>query len=218
VEPLTDEQVRVLGCLVEKEATVPDSYPLTLNALRQACNQSSSRDPIVSYDEHVVQHALDTLKVAGLVRFVHPSHGERSTKFRHVLDERLELDRPALAVLSVLAVRGPQSPAELRTRTERQHPFGSPGEVEAVLQDLAEREEPLVQLLPKQPGQQHARWVQLLGGPIDAEALAATAAARPASTPIAGSTADRVTALEAEVETLRDRLARLEAELGVSSE
>jgi uncharacterized protein YceH (UPF0502 family) len=218
VEPLTDEQVRVLGCLVEKEATVPDSYPLTLNALRQACNQSSSRDPIVSYDEHVVHHALDTLKVAGLVRFVHPSHGERSTKFRHVLDERLELDRPALAVLSVLALRGPQSPAELRTRTDRHHPFGSPSEVEAVLQALAGREEPLVQLLPKQPGQQHARWVQLLGGPIDAEALAATAAARSASTPIAGSTANRITALEAEVETLRDRLARLEAELGVSSE
>jgi hypothetical protein len=215
VEPFTDEQVRVLGCLVEKEATVPDSYPLTLNALRQACNQSSSRDPIVSYDERTVQEALDSLKALGVVRFVHPSHGERSTKFRHVLDEKLGLDRPELAVLSVLAVRGPQSAPELRTRTERQHPFTAPGDVEAVLRSLTERDEPLVQLLPRQTGQQHARWVQLLGGPVDADALAAMPSS-PARSATGGS--DRVASLEAEVATLRDRLTRLERALGVTDE
>src|SRR5690606_9421183 len=99
VEALTGEEVRVVACLVEKAAAVPDSYPLTLNALRQACNQSSSRDPVVAYDEGTVQRALDSLKAAGLVRFVHPSHGERSTKYRHVLDERLDLGPDELAVV-----------------------------------------------------------------------------------------------------------------------
>ena len=222
MEPLDDEQVRVLGSLVEKEATVPDSYPLTLNALRQACNQSSSRDPVVSYDELTVQSALDHLKAAGLVRFVHPSHGERSTKFRHVVDERLGLERPELAVLAVLALRGPQSATELRTRTERQHPFGSPGEVEAVLRSLAERDEPLVVLLPRQSGQRDARWAHLLGGPLDEAAREALAGqvARPTSVPSGsgGSTAERVATLEAEVAALADRLRRLEDELGISSE
>jgi uncharacterized protein YceH (UPF0502 family) len=218
VEPLSDEEIRVIGCLVEKEATVPDSYPLTLNALRQACNQSSSRDPVVSYDEDIVQDTLDSLKAAGLVRFVHPSHGERSTKFRHVLDDRLELGRPELAVLAVLALRGPQSATELRTRTERQHLFASPDEVEAALRSLAERAEPLVQLLPRQAGQQHARWVHLLGGPIDADAVAAmtTVASRPSA--VGGSTGDRMAALEAEVAVLRGRLQRLEQALGVEGD
>jgi uncharacterized protein YceH (UPF0502 family) len=222
VERLDDVQIRVLGCLVEKEATVPDSYPLTLNALRQACNQSSSRDPVVSYDELTLQAALDTLKVAGLVRFVHPSHGERSTKFRHVADERLDLDRPELAVLAVLALRGPQSAVELRTRTERQHAFATAGEIESVLHGLAGREEPLVVLLPRQAGQRDARWVHLLGGPLDEaarEALAGQAARpTPASSGSGAATAERVSALEAEVAALTERLRRLEDELGISSD
>jgi hypothetical protein len=170
----------------------------------------------VSYDEATVQAVVDGLKPKGFVRFVHPSHGERSTKYRHVVDEKLGLERPALAVLSVLALRGPQSATELRTRTERQHPFGSPGEVEAVLHSLADREEPLVQLLARQPGQQHPRWVHLLGGPVDEAALAAMAS-RPATAASAGAgaLADRLAALEATVAGLDERLARLERELGV---
>jgi uncharacterized protein YceH (UPF0502 family) len=215
VEPLDDVEVRVLGCLVEKEATVPDTYPMTLNALRNACNQSSSRDPVVSYDQSTVQSSVEGLKPKGLVRFVHPSHGERSTKYRHVLDEKLQLDRAGLAVLSVLMLRGPQSAAELRTRTERQHAFGTPGEVEAVLAALAAREEPLVRLLPRQPGQQHARWVHLLAGPVDEEALAALPT-RPNPAP-SGGASDRLAALEATVAALGDRLARLESELGLDA-
>jgi uncharacterized protein YceH (UPF0502 family) len=201
------EQVRVLACLVEKEATVPDAYPLTVNALRSACNQTSSRDPVVSFDELTIQRALDSLKTSGLVRFVHPAHGERVTRFRHVLDERLGLDRGELALLAVLALRGPQTSAELRTRTERAHAFSSPAEVEDVLRRLAEREEPLVIALPRQ------RWAHLLEGPVDVEALSSAAATRPASS--GGGAADRIAALEAEVADLRERLARLEQELGV---
>jgi uncharacterized protein YceH (UPF0502 family) len=225
VEPLTDEEVRVLGCLIEKEATVPDSYPLTRNALRQACNQSSSRDPIVSYDDLTVQSALDSLKVGGFVRFVHPSHGERSTKFRHVADERLGLDRGQLAVLAVLALRGPQTSGELRTRTERMHPFGAVSEVENALAGLAAREVPLAVEIPRVPGQHQTRWVHLLTGPVDVDALAATAYfGRPAAGGGGGrggemddAASDRFAALEAQVAELTERLARLEAALGVES-
>ena len=195
------EEVRVLACLVEKAATVPDAYPLTMNALRQACNQTSSRDPVVAYDELTVQRALDSLKSAGLVRFVHPAHGERVTKFRHVLDERWGLDVGELAVLAVLALRGPQTAAELRARTERAHAFASPSEVDAVLRRLADREEPLVTALPRQ------RWAHLLEGPVDVDVLATSSP--PALRP------DRIAALEAEVAELRSRLDRLERELGV---
>lgn len=214
MEPLTDEEVRTLGCLIEKAASVPDAYPLTLNALRQACNQSSSRDPVLAYDDLTVQRALDNLKTLGLVRFVHPSHGERTTKFRHVVDERLQLQPDELALLSVLALRGPQSATELRTRTERQHRFASLTEVEAVLAKLAAREEPLTLLLPRIPGQQQPRWAHLLAGPVDPEALAASVANRPAGGGATGA-AERIAALEAQVAALGERLARLEQELGV---
>lgn len=204
VDPLDAEQVRVLACLVEKEATVPDAYPLTRNALRQACNQTSSRDPVVAYDDLTVQRALDSLKALGLVRFVHPSHGERSTKFRHVLDERLGLEHGELAVLAVLALRGPQTAAEVRGRSERAHAFSSVEEVESVLGGLARRQQPLVVELPRR------RWAHLLAGPVDADAGAGAAGAA-ATAP----RDDRVGALEAEVAELRERIARLERELGV---
>ena len=198
------EEVRVLACLIEKEATVPDAYPLSVNALRSACNQTSSRDPVVSFDELTVQRSLDSLKAAGLVRFVHPAHGERVTRFRHVLDERLGLDRGELAVLAVLALRGPQTAAELRSRTERAHTFDSPGDVERVLRALSEGDEPLVVALPRQ------RWMHLLEGPVDVDALASLPTSQAAS-----PRSDRIAALEAEVGELRDRLERLERELGV---
>jgi uncharacterized protein YceH (UPF0502 family) len=213
VEPLNDEELRVLGCLIEKEATVPDTYPLTLNSLRQACNQSSSRDPVVSYDDLVIQRALDSLKARGLARFVHPAAGERATKFRHVLHERTGLEPDELAVLCVLMLRGPQTAGELRTRTDRQYAFDSVGDVESTLRRLAARDEPIVVELPRQAGHQHIRWMHLLGGPIDVEALATEAPQRVGAT--AGSL--RFEALVAEVEALRARVERIEAALGLSA-
>ena len=200
---MNDEQVRVLACLLEKEATVPDAYPLTANALRQACNQTSSRDPVVAYDDATVQRSLDELKAAGLVRFVHPAHGERTTKYRHIVDERLGLDRGELAVVAVLALRGPQTAAELRSRAERAHAYASVTEVEEVLARLARRDEPLVTELPRR------RWAHLLAGPVDAEAVDA----RPPAA--ASPRADRVAELESEVAELRQRLERIERELGL---
>ena len=161
---LTAQGARVLGALLEKERTVPDTYPMTLKGLTGACNQTSNRTPVVSYDENAVQRTLDDLKAEGLVRFVHPSHGERSIKFRQVLDEKLGLEPAAAALIAVLLLRGAQTSGELRTRSERLHAFGSVAEVEEELRALAGREEPLVRLLGRRPGEREARWVQLLTG------------------------------------------------------
>lgn len=147
---LDEMQVRVLGCLLEKERTVPDSYPMTLNALVTACNQTTNRAPIVSYAPGDVQRTLDRLKDEGLVRFVHPSHGERTTKFRQVIDEKLALLPTEAAVLSILFVRGPQTVAEIRSRTERLHRFDDNEEVQAALDGLAARDEPLVRAVGRQ--------------------------------------------------------------------
>jgi uncharacterized protein YceH (UPF0502 family) len=218
MEPLREEEVRVLGCLVEKETTVPDAYPLTLNALRTACNQSSSRDPVVAYDDLTIQRCLDSLKASGYVRFVHPAHNERVTKFRHVAGDKLDLDRGQLAILSVLALRGPQTSGELRTRTERQHGFDSVIAVEAVLAGLMAREEPLVVELPRLAGHHQTRWAHLLCGPVDLDALAASAPAASARSFGGGGGADRLGELEATVSQLADRLARLEQELGIATD
>ena len=194
---LSAEAVRVLGCLVEKERTVPDSYPLTLNSLVTACNQSTNRWPVVQYDSSTVQRTLDDLKNDGFVRFVHPSHGERTTKFRHVVDERLRLDDGEVAVLALLGLRGPQTPAELRARGDRLHAFGSVGEVEAVLQALATRDEPLARPLDRRPGERETRWAQLLSTSAAVEDIAI---ATPVTPERAGSGLEaRVAALEAQV-------------------
>lgn len=221
MESLTEEQVRVLGCLVEKEATVPDTYPLTLNALRSACNQSSNRDPVVAYDEITVQRALDGLKERRLVRFVHPAAGERTTKFRHVVDEALGLDRAQLALVALLALRGPQTPGELRTRSERLHAFDSLEEVERVLVDLEQRPEPLVTELARRPGDRQARWALLLAPERAEQPMVAAPAG---STPVAGGAGrpgeahDRLASLAAEVAALTERVAHLERELGLGGE
>jgi uncharacterized protein YceH (UPF0502 family) len=186
------EQVRILGCLLEKERTVPDSYPMTLNGLVTACNQSSNRFPVVSYDAGAVQRSLDDLKDAGLVRFVHPSHGERTTKFRQVMDERLALLPTEAAVLSVLFVRGPQTVAEIRTRTERLHAFDSVEEVEQALRGLAGREQPLARPLDR-------RWTHTFAQ-VDVGAAASAAAG--ASAASRSALEERVAALEASVEHL----------------
>lgn len=154
---------RVVGSLLEKERTVPASYPMTLNGLRTACNQSSSRDPVVDFDDRVIIDAIDRLKARGLARMIYASSGARTVKYRQVLDERLALGSDERAVLTVLLLRGPNAPGELKSRTERLHGFEDRAEVAATLDRLAHRPEPLVQELARLPGQQDNRWIHLLG-------------------------------------------------------
>jgi uncharacterized protein len=170
VHDLDPYEVRVLGCLIEKEATTPDVYPLTLNGLRSACNQSTSRDPVVAFTDLEIEQALTSLRLRGLTRTVH-STSNRATKFRHVLPEVLGLDAAETAVVSVLMLRGAQTVGELKGRTERQHRFETIEEVVGVLATLAGRDDPLVLRLERQPGQKDARWVHLLA-PFDAPAAA----------------------------------------------
>jgi uncharacterized protein YceH (UPF0502 family) len=216
---LTAPQSRVLGCLMEKQATTPEAYPLTLKALTTACNQTSSRHPVVDYDTQLVETTALALKGKGLVRVVHPAHGERATRYRHVADEALGLDDAARAVVSVLLLRGPQTVAELRSRTERQHPFASLDEVEATLAALAGGTRPMVVQLERQPGQKEPRWLQLLEA--DAEGRAAAAAI---AGPVGGAPRgavrvdpDRVEQLEARVDVLESTVARLLHELGLDA-
>jgi len=165
--PLLDAtEQRILGSLLEKQTTVPASYPLTANALRAACNQTSSREPVVDFDEQVVEQTARSLKDRGLLRIVWSDTGRRTLKYHQVLDEQLGLDADERAILTVLLLRGPQSPGELRTRTERLHPFAERADVEACLGRMAGRSQPLVHQLERRPGQQDRRWVHLLG-PVD---------------------------------------------------
>lgn len=163
VVELSPEEVRVLGCLVEKQLTTPQQYPLTLNALVLACNQTSNRDPVVSWSEDVVEEAVTGAKAKGLARFVHPSHGRSALRYRHELAEQLGLDERQLALLAVLMLRGAQTPGELRSRTERMAPFDGLSEVEAELWALAEREDPLLRRMHRAPGQKEDRFVHCLG-------------------------------------------------------
>jgi uncharacterized protein len=162
---LSAEEARVVACLIEKEATVPDSYPLTLNALRLACNQTSNRRPVVAWDDRTVENALLSLKSMGLVRFVHPSHGGRTIRYRHVADERWRLSKGELAVLAVLVLRGPQTTGEVRARTERM--IGpDDGTVEEILDMLAARSpEPFAVRVARRGGDREPRWAQALSGP-----------------------------------------------------
>ncbi|MPY92034.1 MAG: DUF480 domain-containing protein [Acidimicrobiia bacterium] len=159
---LSAEEVRVLGCLVEKERTTPDQYPLTTNALRSACNQKTNRDPVVDYLERTVDAAMLSLRDRHLARTV--VGGGRAAKHRHVLGEAWGLDDGEVAVLAVLALRGPQTPGELRGRSERMTPFATPEDVVAVLDALAARDEPLVVQLGRRAGQKETRWAHLLSG------------------------------------------------------
>ena len=166
MEPnLTVEACRVLGSLLEKELTVPTTYPLTLKAVAAACNQSSGRDPVLRLSETEATAALDELRALGLTRVLHPSHGARTPKHRQVADEVWGLEPPTRAVLTVLLLRGDQTPGELRSRAERLHRFGSVDEVTAALAELAGRDDPLVRELPRRPGHKEARWAHLLAGP-----------------------------------------------------
>jgi uncharacterized protein YceH (UPF0502 family) len=216
-------EARVIGSLAEKQLTTPQQYPLTLNALVLACNQSSNREPVVAYDEGLVETALSSLKDAGLLRFVHPSHGRSVTRYRQVIDERLGLSPRGLALLAVLMLRGPQTLGELRTRTERMADFVDIGDVEAELELLGGLADPLVRRLPRQSGHKEERWAQLLTGepPVHfgrAEATDGSEASGGArSVPVREEVASlraEVDELRSEVATLRSGLAALEADLG----
>ncbi|HEY1831446.1 MAG TPA: YceH family protein [Acidimicrobiales bacterium] len=155
---LDSAEARVLGALVEKHLTTPQQYPLSLASMLTACNQTTNRDPVVTYDEETVMAAVDGLKQKKLARSVLPSHGRSVVRFRHVLDESLGLDTPECALLAVLMLRGPQTPGELRIRTDRMTSFDSLGELESELERLAAREEPLVANVGRRPGQKEERW------------------------------------------------------------
>ena len=170
---LEPEEQRILGSLLEKQSTVPASYPLSANALRAACNQTSSREPIVAYDDQLVAHTTRALKERGLLRIVWSDTGRRTLKYHQILDEALGLEPDERALLTVLLLRGAQAPGELYTRTERLHPFADRGEVEACLSRMAGRTEPLVRELERRAGQHDRRWVHLLG-PVPQEVASAT--------------------------------------------
>jgi hypothetical protein len=161
-------ELRVLGCLVEKQRTTPDVYPLSLNALRLACNQTTNRDPVTEYDEPAIRAALERLARKGWTRLASGA-GSRAAKYRHLLDEALGVSDAEISLLAVLMLRGPQTPGELKQRTERLHPFAALEDVDATLDGLAERE--LVVRLERRPGQKEARFAQLLGtpAPVDVE-------------------------------------------------
>jgi uncharacterized protein YceH (UPF0502 family) len=197
VPQLDPVEARILGCLIEKQHTTPDNYPLTLNALRLACNQSTNRDPVVDYDEELIFDTIQSLHRKELTRSA-SGHGSRAAKYRHLTAERLSIDDAGEAVLAILLLRGPQTPGELKTRTERLHAFDDLGEMERVLAALAEAG--YIERLERRPGEKQERYRHLLGGE------AAEQSAPVAAPPAPGSLEERVARLESEVEALRARL------------
>jgi uncharacterized protein len=252
---LTAQELRVLGCLIEKQMTTPDVYPMTLNSLVTACNQSTNREPVVDYSPSIVTEALSGLRTDHkLSRIVHSGAGSRVDKYKHVLDERLGLTPPEVAVMSVLMLRGPQTLGEIKTRTERSHGFATLEDVDLILDRLSDPtisvdpaefptrsdagmlrstgtnseadgdghpegyqrpwNAPLVVRLPRQPGQKEIRIAQLLGGPIDLEALARHESTRSSSTSEgSGSWRERCAELEGSVGELRAEVEALRTEL-----
>ncbi len=218
---LTPQEQRVLGCLLEKQRTTPDQYPLTLNTLRLACNQATNRDPVVDYDDATLREALERLSRRRYVRYA-SSQGSRAPKYRHLVDEALGVGSGEQAVLTVLLLRGPQTPGELRQRTERLHRFEDHGDLNAVLERLAERG--LARCGGRRAGQKEDRWEHLLGGDgtidmADASPYrettpppsAAYAAGEASDVGRAGTEASRIASLEAQVRVLRDELDALRA-------
>lgn len=206
-------EIRVLGSLIEKQRTTPDAYPLTLNALRLACNQSTNRDPVLELSDGDVRAALERLARRRWTRSTSWA-GSRSMKYKHLLDEALGLSRPQLALLAVLMLRGPQTPGELKGRSERLHPFGSLEEVETTLGELAERE--LVARLSRRPGQKEDRFEQLIGGGSEQgrpETVVAAAPDEPEAD-VPPAERERIAELEQRLDRLEDEVARLRDELG----
>jgi uncharacterized protein len=201
---LNEYEQRVLGALVEKHIATPDYYPMTLNALMNACNQKNHRDPVTAYDDATVTKALESLREKNLVYTFHGSDS-RAVKYGHLFPKAYELDEGQTALMTVLMLRGPQTPGELRSRSGHLHTFENLPQVEDLLQGLSARAEPLVLKLPRQPGARESRYAHLLGGEINVEALEAVEAApRPAR-----SGDDRVARLDEQVEALRNEMAEL---------
>lgn len=202
LRPLTPIEARVLGTLMEKARTVPDSYPLTLHSVVSGCNQKSSRDPVMQVDEAQAQEALDALR--GLT-LAFDTSGGRATRWEHNAERGIGVPGAAAALLGLLMLRGPQTAGELRIHTERWHRFADIGSVEAFLDELAERPEekggPLVQALPRSAGSREVRWMHLLCGPIDATDYAPASSAEPSTA--SGGLAARVAALEETVRLLQ---------------
>ncbi len=201
-------EIRVLGCLLEKQRTTPDAYPLTLNALRLACNQSTNRDPVVDYDDATVRDALDRLTHRRWARAASGA-GSRAPKFRHLFDEALGLARDQTAVLTVLMLRGAQTPGEIKGRADRLHGFSDVSEVLETLEGLRERD--LVESVGRRPGEKMERWRQLVGGEEGDDDEAADPA--PAEPPSERLT-ERVGRLETELASLRAELTQLRNDLG----
>jgi uncharacterized protein len=206
VELLTNIEARILGALVEKDITTPDYYPLSLNALVNACNQKSNREPVMTLDEDAVRQALYTLQEKRLAGPA-SSADSRVAKYEHRLQEAFNFNRRETAVLCLLLLRGPQTPGELRSRAERMHRFEDLTEVQSTLQRLIEREPPLVKMLPRQPGTKEARYAHLFSGELEDWQSAVS--------PAAGNSGDaeRIARLEETVERLENKLADLRREL-----
>jgi len=209
---LTAAEVRVLGALIEKQITTPDYYPLTLNALTNACNQLTNREPVVAFDEQTVVRAVDGLRERRLAT-LYAGAESRVAKYKHTLTDALLLTPGEVALLCVLMLRGPQTLGELRPRTERLYKFDTLPEIEAGLEALAARQpQPLVAKLPRQPGTKESRYAQLLAGPVEQPAASGATEPAPASPPPA-SAPDRIAQLAAEVADLRRELAEVRQEL-----
>lgn len=212
-------EIRVVGCLLEKQRTTPDAYPLSLNALRLACNQATNRDPVVDYDEATVVEALRRTALRGWTRLASGA-GSRARKYRHLLDEALDADAAELALLAVLMLRGAQTPGELKQRADRQHAFAELAAVHATLEKLVERG--YVERLPRRPGQKEERYAQLLGGADEGPStiepgVAADSPAGVASPSGPSAEEDRLERLERELGDLREQVRLLRKALGEPS-
>lgn len=205
------EETRVIACLIEKDHTTPEQYPLSLNALATACNQQSNRHPVVAFDEATISSAISGLRERRLLRVVLPGSGSRTTKYRHVMDEVWGLTEGECAVLAVLALRGPQTVNELRARVDRYRGIEDLGGVPGVLKRLSTRyEEPYVQDLGRAPGQREERWTQLFGEPMSGASEAAVAAA---NRPPRQSASGEIAALRSELDALKEQVSAMETEL-----
>jgi uncharacterized protein len=207
LERLDEVEVRILGALIEKQRTTPEYYPMTLNALTAACNQTSNRDPVVSFDERTVVQGMDDLRRKKLAWMISAA-GSRVPKYEQRLTEALELKAPEAAALCLLMLRGPQTPGEIRSRSGRLHPFHDLEEVEATLLGLANRPSPLVAALPRQPGTREIRYAQLLGGEVQWSREPVEPRPEPATQAVRRDE-ERFAALESQVADLRRELEML---------
>lgn len=202
MQPPDAVELRVLGCLIEKQRTTPDVYPLSLNSLRLACNQATNREPVVDYDERTIRDALQRLAARRWTRLASDA-GSRATKYRHRLDETLEVAPPQLSLLAVLMLRGAQTPGELKARTERLFPFADLDQLQTTLDELAGRR--LVMRLDRRPGQKEERWIQILGG-AQAEPSAGPTATAGTTSP---EPPDRLAQIEERLRRLEEQFAAL---------